>query len=124
MTGTSKTNEFLRLLLANQRRIYAFILTMVPNHGDAEDFESCNDAEGEGTRIYETWIDGYTDGTNGSTIGNFDPPFAECTIVHGGRQSMPLDCNNVNLPYYSEAYREFSPRQDWTAHGVGDKANP
>jgi RNA polymerase sigma-70 factor (ECF subfamily) len=37
MTDSSKTNEFLRLLMAHQRRIYAFILTMVPNHGDAED---------------------------------------------------------------------------------------
>jgi RNA polymerase sigma-70 factor (ECF subfamily) len=37
MTESSKTNEFLRLLMANQRRIYAFIMTMVPNHGDAED---------------------------------------------------------------------------------------
>jgi RNA polymerase sigma-70 factor, ECF subfamily len=37
MSDSSKTNEFLRLLMANQRRIYAFILTMVPNHGDAED---------------------------------------------------------------------------------------
>ncbi|MCU0918019.1 MAG: sigma-70 family RNA polymerase sigma factor [Planctomycetes bacterium] len=37
MSDSSKTNEFLRLLMTSQRRIYAFILTMVPNHGDAED---------------------------------------------------------------------------------------
>ena len=37
MSDSSKTNEFLRLLMAHQRRIYAFILTMVPYHGDAED---------------------------------------------------------------------------------------
>jgi len=37
MNDSSKTNEFLRLLMTNQRRIYAFILTLVPNHGDAED---------------------------------------------------------------------------------------
>lgn len=37
MNDSSKTNEFLRLLMANQRRIYAFILTLVPHHGDAED---------------------------------------------------------------------------------------
>ncbi len=37
MSDSSKTNEFLRLLMAHQRRIYAFILMMVPNHGDAED---------------------------------------------------------------------------------------
>ncbi len=37
MTESPDTNEFLRLLMANQKRIYAFILAMVPNHGDAED---------------------------------------------------------------------------------------
>jgi RNA polymerase sigma-70 factor (ECF subfamily) len=37
MGDSSKTNEFLRLLMANQKRIYAFILAMVPNHQDADD---------------------------------------------------------------------------------------
>jgi len=37
MSDSSKTNEFLRLLMANQKRIYAFILTMVPNQVDADD---------------------------------------------------------------------------------------
>ncbi len=37
MDESSKTNEFLRLLMANQKRIYAFILGMVPNHPDADD---------------------------------------------------------------------------------------
>ncbi len=37
MTEYSRTNEFLRLLMANQKRIYAFILGMVPNHEDADD---------------------------------------------------------------------------------------
>ena len=37
MTESSKTNEFLRLLMANQKRIYAFILATVPNHQDADD---------------------------------------------------------------------------------------
>jgi hypothetical protein len=80
-----------------------------------DDFESYNDEEDQGTRIYETWIDGYSDGSSGSTVGNLDPPFAEQTIIHGGLQSMPLDYNNVNTPFFSEAYREFSPAQDWTA---------
>jgi hypothetical protein len=85
-----------------------------------DDFESYNDDEGTGTRIYETWIDGYTDGLSGSVVGNLDPPFAEQTIVHTGRQSMPLDYNNVDSPFYSEAYREFSPVMDWTINGVTD----
>lgn len=37
MTDSAKTNEFLQLLMANQKRIYAFILALVPNHEDAED---------------------------------------------------------------------------------------
>jgi hypothetical protein len=38
--------------------------------------------------------------------------------VHGGQQSMPLDYNNVNDPFYSEAEQTFAPVQDWTANGV------
>ena len=37
MTESSQTNEFLRLLMANQKRIYAFILATVPNRQDADD---------------------------------------------------------------------------------------
>jgi RNA polymerase sigma-70 factor (ECF subfamily) len=37
MSESSKTNEFLRLLMANQKRIFGFILTMVPNQVDADD---------------------------------------------------------------------------------------
>jgi hypothetical protein len=79
-----------------------------------DDFESYTDDEG--SRIYETWIDGWTNGT-GSTVGNTQAPFAEQTIVHGGKQSMPLDYNNVKSPFYSEAEQEFTPTQDWTAGG-------
>ena len=85
-----------------------------------EDFESYNDDDGKGTRIYETWIDGYLDGSSGSTVGNTEAPFAEQTIVHGGKQSMPLDYNNVNSPFYSEAVREFAPAQNWAANDVNE----
>jgi hypothetical protein len=85
-----------------------------------DDFESYNDADGEGTRIYENWLDGYADGSSGSMVGNLNPPFAEQTIVHSDAQSMPMDYNNVVAPYYSEAVREFSPTQDWTVKGVTD----
>jgi hypothetical protein len=86
-----------------------------------DDFESYNDVEGTNTRIYEVWIDGYTNKTT-STVGNWNPPFAEQSIVHGGRQSMPLDYNNANSPYYAEADLEFAPVQDWTANGLTDLA--
>jgi hypothetical protein len=85
-----------------------------------DDFESYDDEEGAGTRIYETWIDGYTDSLSGSIVGNMDPPFAERTIVHGGAQSMPMDYDNSVSPYFSQAYREFSPPANWTVNGVTD----
>lgn len=80
-----------------------------------DDFESYTDDEGG--RIYETWIDGWTNAT-GSTVGNVQAPFAERTIIHGGLQSMPLDYNNVKSPFYSEAELQFTPTQDWTANGI------
>ncbi len=76
-----------------------------------EDFESYTDDEGN--RIYETWIDGWTNLT-GSQVGYTEAPFAEQAIVHGGGQSMPLDYNNIDSPFYSEAERMFEPTQDWT----------
>jgi len=87
-------------------------------HLPIDDFESYNDDEGTGTRIYETWSDGWSDNSNGSTVGNLDPPFAEQTIVHSGVQAMPMDYNNVPAPYYSQAVRTWSKAQDWTADGL------
>jgi hypothetical protein len=84
-----------------------------------DDFESYTDQADE--EIFSTWIDGFTDGTNGSTVGYMtatNGTFGETTIVHSGQQSMPLDYNNVSAPFYSEAYREFAPTQDWTAGSV------
>ena len=72
-----------------------------------DDFESYTDDEG--SRIYETWIDGFSTGLNGSTVGHINPPFAEQMIVHDANQSMPLDYNNVNAPFYSETERGSSP---------------
>jgi len=80
-----------------------------------DNFETYTDDEGN--RIYETWIDGWTNNT-GSTVGNIEQPFAEQVIVHGGRQSMPLDYNNVKTPFYSEAQRSFTPPRDGTVNGV------
>jgi len=80
-----------------------------------DDFESYTDDEGN--RIYETWIDGWTNGT-GSTVGYVQAPFAERTITHGGRQSMPLDYNNTRAPFCSEAERTWDQAQDWTANGA------
>jgi hypothetical protein len=80
-----------------------------------DDFETYTDDEG--SRIYEAWVDGWTNGT-GSTVGYVQAPFAEQTIIHGGKQSMPLDYNNTKSPFYSEAERTFDTVQDWTANGA------
>jgi hypothetical protein len=82
-----------------------------------DDFDSYNDEEEKGTRIYETWIDGWTNGT-GSLVGYTLPPFAEQVVVQSGKQSMPIEYNNVSTPYYSEVQREYSVAQDWTANGM------
>jgi hypothetical protein len=82
-----------------------------------DDMESYNDAADKGTRIYETWIDGFGTKTNGSQVGYDNAPFAEQTTVHGGKQSMPLSYNSTTASF-SEATRTFSPAQDWTQFGV------
>jgi hypothetical protein len=80
-----------------------------------DDFESYTDDEGN--RIYETWIDGWTNNT-GSTVGYAQAPFAEQRIVHGGGQSMPLEYNNENSPWYSEAELTWATPQNWTVNGI------
>ncbi len=82
-----------------------------------DNFESYNDDVEAHTTIYDTWIDGLVNNT-GALVGYWDAPFAEQTMVHGDNQSMPLDYNNVNPPYYSEAERTWETPQNWTINGV------
>jgi len=97
-----------------------------------DDFESYNDldpADPDSNRIFNAWIDGYDDPTNGSLVGYDTPPFAEQTIVHSGSQSMPLFYDNS--VGYSEATLTLTYPRDWTEKGVstltiwfrGDSAN-
>ncbi len=98
-----------------------------------DDMESYNDLdEGEpgSNRIYLAWIDGFDNPeTNGSVVGNLDPPFAEQSIVHSGLQSMPMSYNNAVGK--SEATLNLTSNRDWTVNGVdklviwyvGDAAN-
>ncbi|MEE9508395.1 MAG: hypothetical protein V3V44_03825 [Anaerolineales bacterium] len=84
-----------------------------------DDFESYNDIiEGEpgSNRIYNAWVDGYDDPTNGSQVGHLDPPFYEETIVLTGNQSMPFFYDNS--VGNSEATLALSSQQDWTLKGV------
>lgn len=80
-----------------------------------DDFETYSD--GGGDRMSETWLDGSANGT-GSIVGNPEPPLAERTNVHGGRQAMPLRYDNTKPPFYSEVEREYAPVQDWTVGGA------
>jgi hypothetical protein len=80
-----------------------------------DDFEGYTDAEG--SRIYESWIDGWEDAANGSTVGYDKAPFAEQKMIREGRQSMPLTYDNTAGVAYSEAKYTFQSPQDWTKHG-------
>jgi hypothetical protein len=81
-----------------------------------DDFESYTDEKDH--EIFGTWIDGFTSGASGSQVGYLQAPFAERTIVHGGRQSMPLFYDNNKAPRISEAERTFQPPQDWSKFGI------
>lgn len=83
-----------------------------------EDFESYNDDMEANTAIFQTWLDGYEVDENGSVVGYGTGPFAEQTIVFGGKQSMPFAYNNTGSAAYSEAERDFDKAQDWTQYGV------
>jgi len=88
-----------------------------------DDFESYNDDAIAGTAIFQTWIDGFGYGTvpgngSGMSVGYAQPPFAEQTVVYSGRQSMPLQYDNVSFISYSEAQRSFAVPRDWTIEGV------
>jgi len=94
-----------------------------------DDFESYTDLEG--SRIYQTWIDGWDNSNaNGAIVGYDKAPFAEQAIIYGGRQSMPLTYANSPAAS-SQAERTFDAAQDWTKYGLktlsvmfrGDPAN-
>jgi hypothetical protein len=80
-----------------------------------DDMESYND---DNNRIYDTWIDGLGDGKSNSQVGYDAAPFAEQTIVHGGKQSLPLKYDNSTAPFFSEAVQTFSSTEDWTVNDV------
>jgi hypothetical protein len=87
-------------------------------YATVEDFESYTDQPGN--EIFTLWADGMVN-SNGSLVGYMtaaNGTFGETTIVHGGKQSMPFEYNNVKPPYYSEAERTFDTAQDWTVHGA------
>ncbi|MBN1804638.1 MAG: hypothetical protein JW837_05265 [Sedimentisphaerales bacterium] len=84
-----------------------------------DDFEAYNDLDPTNpasNRIFNIWIDGFEDPTNGSLVGYENPPFAEQTIVHSGNQSMPMYYDNSAGK--SEATLTLTSNRDWTVRGV------
>ncbi|MEJ2700827.1 MAG: PA14 domain-containing protein [Sedimentisphaerales bacterium] len=96
-----------------------------------DDFEDYTDDDTGGEAIWQRWIDGFGVANNGSQVGYLLPPYAEQTIVHSGRQSMPILYENVNGVTNSEVELTLTYPRDWTEHGVstltlwfrGDAAN-
>jgi mannan endo-1,4-beta-mannosidase len=86
-----------------------------------DDFESYTDDIDN--RIFQTWIDCYAyDSPGGGNccliVGYMDAPFCEQKVVHTGLQSMPLDYNNVDAPYYGETTRTWDTAQNWMINGM------
>ncbi len=88
-------------------------------------------------RLFQTWVDGVgfsedeyfpmgnAGNSSSSAVGHdvWSPgttynTIAETGVVHSGRQSMPIDYNNVKTPYYSEAVRTWKAAQNWTGDGA------
>jgi len=105
-----------------------------------EDFESYNDIEqgDESNLVYATWSDGgygeTNDPTNGSTIGYLSTPSMETTIVHSGRQSVPVMYDNTaaNKSEVTVNTADLPIGRDWTVGSpatlslwfYGDPNNP
>ncbi len=94
-----------------------------------DDFEDYDAGENQ---IWYSWKDGLGYGTTGtdpyypgngtgSAVGDENTPsYTEETIVHGGRQAMPLFYDNNKQGYfkYSEAELTLTDSRDWTENGV------
>ena len=84
---------------------------------DMESYNDLDETDPGSNRIYLAWLDGFENpAINGSVVGNFDPPFAEQTIVHSGLQSMPMAYDNAVGK--SEATLTLTSNRDWTVKGV------
>ena len=95
-----------------------------------DDFESYTNESPN--RVFQTWIDGwgfsedefFPTGNPGNATGSmigYNPEVGnimETAIIHGGKQSMPVEYNNVNSPYYSEIERTWETPQNWTLNGA------
>ncbi len=82
-------------------------------------------------RVFQAWLDGvgfspddyfpngYAGNNTGAVVG-YDPQagdIMEKTIIHGGKQSMPLAYDNTTAGY-SQIERTWKTAQNWTANGA------
>ena len=107
--------------IAHASEIWSFT---TPPYGLLDDFESYSGETDE--EIFAAWWDGYggDPGLGGSTTGYIDAPFVETSIVHTGKQSLPMIYDNdggfvdieggISTPTYSELIREFDSPLDLT----------
>ncbi len=99
-------------------RVWSF---SVADHFVIDDFEDYNNFTPD--RVFETWLDGWGDSTNGSIVGYPDPnfeggeTFVETSIVHGGGQSMPYYYDN-NMKYSEATMTLEAPNRDWTTNDI------
>jgi len=85
-----------------------------------DNFEDYTDDDAAGLAIWQHWIDGFGVADNGSQVGYLLPPYAEQTIIHSDRQSMPLMYDNTAGVTNSEARLTLTSPRDWTQEGVAD----
>jgi len=116
--------------------VWSFTLT---DFLTVDDFESYSDTSPN--RVFQTWVDGFGfsedeffpqgNPGNGSssavghdiwTAGTPYTTIIETGIVHAGgsKQSMPVDYNNAESPYYSETDRTWTSPRNWKLGGVTD----
>lgn len=94
-----------------------------------DDFELYGDGVDANETVFQTWLDGFGfgapelppffagNGTN-SSVGYSRPSYTEQIIVHGGRNSMPLQYDNTKEPWYSQTGRTWPTPRDWTINGM------
>ena len=114
-----RIDEFNNDQTIGKGRIWSFT---VANYLVVDDFESYSDYPPD--EVWNTWLDGYEDPTNGSSAGYPAPDFVEDehyledTIVHSGLWSMPVFYDNSTAPI-SEVTRTFdSTTRNWTRGDV------
>jgi hypothetical protein len=111
--------------------VWSFTLT---DFLTVDNFESYSNVSPN--RVFQTWIDGYgfsedeffpqgNPGNGSSAMIGYDPlagDIMETGIVHSGgsKQSMPVDYNNAESPYYSEVERTWPSPRNWKLGGVTD----